>query len=46
VGSWFNRLTHAINDPTRQFAAKQIQALGGKIIQSNGAFQVKLPEAD
>jgi hypothetical protein len=46
VGSWFNILTNAIDDPTRQFAAKQIQALGGKIIQSNGAFQVKLPQAD
>lgn len=46
VGSWFNILSNAIDDPTRQFAAKQIQALGGKIIQRNGAFQVKLPEAD
>jgi hypothetical protein len=46
VGSWYNILTNAIDDPTRQFAAKQIQALGGKIIQSNGAFQVKLPQAD
>jgi hypothetical protein len=46
VGSWFNILTNAIDDPTRQFAARQIQALGGKIIQNNGAFQVKLPEAD
>jgi hypothetical protein len=46
VGSWFNILTNAIDDPTRQLAAKQIQALGGKIIQHNGAFQVKLPEAD
>jgi hypothetical protein len=46
VGSWYNILTNAIDDPTRQFAAKQIQALGGKIIQRNGAFQVKLPDAD
>jgi hypothetical protein len=46
VGSWFNILVNAIDDPTRQLAAKQIQALGGKIIQRNGAFQVKLPDAD
>jgi hypothetical protein len=46
VGSWFNILVDAIDDPTRQLAAKQIQALGGKIIQHNGAFQVKLPKAD
>jgi hypothetical protein len=46
VGSWYNILTNAIDDPTRQLAAKQIQALGGKIIQRNGAFQVKLPDAD
>jgi hypothetical protein len=46
VGSWYNILTNAIDDPTRQFAAKQIQALGGKIQLVNGAFQVKLPKAD
>lgn len=46
VGSWFNILTTAIDDPTRQFAAKQIQALGGIIIQKDGAFQVKLPQQD
>jgi hypothetical protein len=46
VGSWYNILTNAIDDRTRQFAAKQIQALGGVIIQKNGAFQVKLPQAD
>jgi hypothetical protein len=46
VGSWYNILTNAIDDPTRQFAAKQIQALGGTIIQKNGAFQVKLPQSD
>ncbi len=46
VGSWYNILTNAIDEPTRQFAAKQIQALGGKMQMVNGAFQVKLPEAD
>jgi hypothetical protein len=46
VGSWLSILTNAIDDPTRQLAAQQIQALGGKIIQRNGAFQVKLPNAD
>ncbi len=46
VGSWYNILTNAIDDPTRQFAAKQIKALGGEIVQRNGAFQVKLPQAD
>jgi hypothetical protein len=46
VGSWYNILTNAIDDRTRQFAAKQIQALGGTIIQKNGAFQVKLPQSD
>jgi hypothetical protein len=46
VGSWYNILTNAIDDRTRQFAAKQIQALGGTIIQKNGAFQVKLPRSD
>jgi hypothetical protein len=46
VGSWYNILTNAIDDPTRQFAAKQIKALGGEIIQRNGAFQVRLPQAD
>jgi hypothetical protein len=46
VGSWFNILTNAIDAPTRQLAAKQIQALGGKIQLINGAFQVKLPKAD
>jgi hypothetical protein len=46
VGSWYNILTNAIDDRTRQFAAKQIQALGGTIIQKNGAFQVKLPHSD
>jgi hypothetical protein len=46
VGSWYNILTNAIDDRTRQFAAKQIQALGGVIIQKNGAFQVKLPHSD
>jgi hypothetical protein len=46
VGSWYNILTNAIDDPTRQFAAKQIKALGGTIIQKNGAFQVKLPQSD
>jgi hypothetical protein len=46
VGSWYNILTNAIDDPTRQFAAKQIQALGGKIINQNGAFQVKMPNTD
>jgi hypothetical protein len=46
VGSWYNILTNAIDDPTRQFAAKQIKALGGEIIQQNGVFQVKLPQAD
>jgi hypothetical protein len=46
VGSWYNILTNAIDDPTRQFAAKQIQALGGEIINRNGAFQVRLPKND
>jgi hypothetical protein len=46
VSSWYNILTNAIDDRTRQFAAKQIQALGGTIIQKNGAFQVKLPPSD
>jgi hypothetical protein len=46
VGAWYNILTNAIDDRTRQFAAKQIQALGGTIIQKNGAFQVKLPHSD
>jgi hypothetical protein len=46
VGSWYNILTNAIDEPTRQFAAKQIKALGGTIIQKNGAFQVKLPQSD
>jgi hypothetical protein len=46
VGSWYNILTNAIDDPTRQFAAQQIKALGGEIIQRNGSFQVKLPQAD
>jgi hypothetical protein len=46
VGSWYNILTNAIDDPTRQFAAKQIKALGGEIMQHNGVFQVKLPQAD
>jgi hypothetical protein len=46
VGSWYNILTNAIDDRTRQYAAKQIQALGGEIVQHNGAFQVKLPKAD
>ena len=46
VGSWFNILVDAIDNPTRQLAAKQIKALGGEIIQRNGAFQVKLPQAD
>jgi hypothetical protein len=46
VGSWYNILTNAIDDPTRQFAAKQIQALGGEIINRNGAFQVKMPKKD
>jgi hypothetical protein len=46
VGSWYNILTNAIDDRTRQFAAKQIQALGGTIIQKNGAFQVRLPPLD
>jgi hypothetical protein len=46
VGSWFDILSNAIDDPTRQFAAKQIQALGGEIINRNGAFQVKMPKRD
>jgi hypothetical protein len=46
VGSWFNILVNAIDDPTRQLAAKQIQALGGTITQINGAFQVRLPRSD
>jgi hypothetical protein len=46
VGSWYNILTNAIDDPTRQFAVKQIKALGGEIIQRNGSFQVRLPQAD
>jgi hypothetical protein len=46
VGSWYNILTNSIDDPTRQFAAKQIQALGGEIINRNGAFQVRLPKND
>ncbi|WP_404787619.1 hypothetical protein [Altericista sp. CCNU0014] len=46
VGSWYNILTNAIDQPTREFAAKQIQALGGEIVNRNGAFQVKLPQTD
>jgi hypothetical protein len=46
VSSWYNILTNAIDDSTRQFAAKQIQALGGEIINRNGAFQVRLPKND
>ncbi len=46
VGSWFNILTNAIDDPTRQFALHQITVLGGKISVQNGALQVKLPKKD
>jgi hypothetical protein len=46
VGSWYNILTNAVDDPTRQFASQQIKALGGEIVQVNGAFQVKLPQVD
>jgi hypothetical protein len=46
VGSWFNILTNAIDDPTRQFALRQIKALGGTIQIQNGALQVKLPKED
>lgn len=46
VGSWFNILTNAIDDPTRQFAANQIKALGGTLTVQNGAVQVKLPKTD
>jgi hypothetical protein len=46
VGAWFNILTNAIDDPTRQFALRQIKALGGTISVQNGALQVKLPKED
>jgi hypothetical protein len=46
VGSWFNILTNAIDDPTRRFALRQIKALGGTISVQNGALQVKLPKQD
>jgi hypothetical protein len=47
VASWFNILTNAIDDSTRQFAVQQITALGGKIsVAENGALQVKLPKQD
>jgi hypothetical protein len=46
VGSWFNILTNAIDDSTRQFALHQITVLGGKISVQNGALQVKLPKED
>jgi hypothetical protein len=46
VGSWFNILTNAIDDPTREFALRQIKALGGKVSVQNGALQVKLPKDD
>jgi hypothetical protein len=46
VGAWFNILTNAIDDPTRRFAVRQIQALGGTISQENGALKVSLPQKD
>jgi hypothetical protein len=46
VGSWFNIVTNAIDDPTREFAMRQIKALGGTLSVQNGALQVKLPKED
>jgi hypothetical protein len=47
VSSWFNILTNAIDDSSRQFAVQQITALGGKVsVAENGALQVKLPKED
>jgi hypothetical protein len=47
VASWYNILTNAIDDSSRQFAVQQITALGGKIsVAENGALQVKLPKQD
>jgi hypothetical protein len=46
VGSWYNILTNAIDNPTRQFAAKQIMALGGVITTRGNEIQVKLPQSD
>jgi hypothetical protein len=46
VGSWFNILTNAIDDPTRQLALRNIKALGGTLSVQNGALQVKLPKTD
>jgi hypothetical protein len=47
VASWFNLLTNAPDQLTRQIAKKQIEALGGKIISAeNGFYQVRLPKKD
>ncbi|MGB8697947.1 MAG: hypothetical protein WCD18_00895 [Thermosynechococcaceae cyanobacterium] len=46
VGAWSTVLSNAIDDPTRQFALRQIKALGGQISVVNGALQVKLPKED
>jgi hypothetical protein len=47
VASWFNILTNAIDDSTRQFAVQQITALGGKVsVTEQGALQVKMPKQD
>ena len=46
VGSWFNILTNAVDEPTRHLAIRNIKALGGTLSIQNGALQVKLPQTD
>jgi hypothetical protein len=47
VASWFNILTNAIDNSTRQFAVQQITALGGKVsVTEQGALQLKMPTQD
>lgn len=45
IGSWFQLLTNARDDATRQKAVENIEKLGGKIIVSpNGGVKVIVPE--
>lgn len=46
VAAWFNILTNAVDESTRQFAIRQIMVLGGNVSAENGALQVKLPKQD
>ena len=47
VGAWFNILSGAIDDQTRQLAIQGIESLGGTIhIDSSGQVDVKMPPED